>query len=270
MDTSLVSLINLHVFSTGRRIFAHEQVLAAAKQDKLSALSAHVTAAIKADRATLELEHGWAAQPAGTPTNPAVVKIDSRVDRVLTAIRDHAVQQAAGADSDEPVVATVDGFLAAAFPAGLVAMTSAAFAVESVEVQTLLGKLTAELAPAVKELGLARLVTRLDKVANEYRASLQAPSVHALAFDDVKAARLRGQSLLLETVAIVLGNYHGSSDEDAAARQRLLGPILVQNEAIGRALKTRHGLTDVNPDTGAEVPAAQAATTGAPTGSTGH
>jgi hypothetical protein len=87
-----------------------------------------------------------------------------------------------------------------------------------------------------------------------YRASLQAPTAGVVAFGDVRAARIKGQDLLLEAMAMVIGRHHSGSPEDMAARSDLLGPILEQNDAIGVALKGRRSVVDVNPETGAADP----------------
>ena len=106
----------------------------------------------------------------------------------------------------------------------------------------------------VKDLGLGRLVKRLAELAVVYRASQLVQPEGALAFNNVRVARIKGQDLLLEAIAIVLGKHHSSSPDDVAARNDLLGPILDQNDAIGAALKGRRSVVDVNPDTGATDP----------------
>ena len=74
----------------------------------------------------------------------------------------------------------------------------------------------------------------------------------------MRVATIKGQDLLLEAIAIVIGKHHSSSAEDVAARSDLLGPILEQNDAIGAALKGRRSVVDVNPVTGATDPSVPA------------
>ncbi len=116
----------------------------------------------------------------------------------------------------------------------------------------------------VKELGLGRLAKRLADLAVVYRAAIETPDESTLAFGNVRAARIEGQDRLLEAVAMVLGKHHGSSADDVAARDELLGPILAQNEAIGAAMKARRTVVDVNPETGVLDPSGSGGGPGTP------
>jgi hypothetical protein len=271
MNTSLSALISLYVFPTGRRLFALGQVAARAKSRDFPELAKHCSAAITHDRECLSLERRWeglvaeskgkaapAPPAAGAPPNAA--DVDPLVDRTLTAIRDHAVSQTAGASPEDPIHTTVAAFLKEIYPAGVVEVTKLAYVEELAAVDVIVGLLQGkDLSAVVKDLGLGRLVKRLADLAVVYRASLLTQPAGALAFGDVRAARIKGQDLLLEAVAMVIGKYHSSSPDDVAARNDLLGPILDQNEAIGVALKGRRSVVDVNPETGAADPSVPAA-----------
>ena len=149
----------------------------------------------------------------------------------------------------------VAAFLKEIYPAGVGEVTKLGFVEELATVDIIVGLLQSkELGPVVKDLGLGRLVKRLADLAVLYRASQLAQPEAALAFSNVRVARIKGQDLLLEAIAIVLGKHHSSSPEDVAARSDLLGPILEQNDAIGAALKGRRSVVDVNPDTAAADP----------------
>ncbi|MEP7120019.1 MAG: hypothetical protein ABJE95_03875 [Byssovorax sp.] len=266
MNTSLSAFIDLYVFPTGRRLFALGQVATRATARDFPELAKHCAGAITHDRTCLSLERRWegmvaetkgkaAPAPAAAGAPPVAADVDPLVDRTLTAIRDHAVSQTAGAAPDDPIHVTVAAFLKAIYPAGVQEVTKLGFIEELAAVDHIVGLLhSKELAPVAKDLGLGRLVKRLGELAVVYRISLLAPAAEVLAFGDVRAARIKGQDLLLEAVAIVIGKHHGSSPEDVAARSDLLGPILDQNDAIGVALKGRRSVVDVNPDTGATDP----------------
>jgi len=98
-------------------------------------------------------------------------------------------------------------------------------------------------------LGLSRRVARIETLEPHYRSAVADPA-NTVAFTEVKKARLQGQSLLLQAVALVLGKYPSDGDADVAARDRLLAPILRQNEAIRDYLRTRRPVVEINPDTG--------------------
>ena len=265
-NSSLAALISIYIFPTGRRTFAFGQVATRAKARDFPELAKHCSGAITHDRACLTLERRWdgvvaeskgkvapAPPAAGAPPNAA--DVDPLVDKTLTAIRDHAVSQTAGAAPDDPIHAMVAAFLKEIYPAGVGEVTKLGFVEELATVDIIVGLLQSkELGPVVKDLGLGRLVKRLADLAVLYRASQLAQPEAALAFSNVRVARIKGQDLLLEAIAIVLGKHHSSSPEDVAARSDLLGPILEQNDAIGAALKGRRSVVDVNPDTAAADP----------------
>ena len=266
MNSSLSALFDIYVFPTGRRLFALGKVAAVAKAQGFPELAKHCSSAISHDRACLALERRWegmvaASRGKGAPkvvvagAPPDAASVDPLVDNTLTAIRDHAVSQTAGAAAEDPIHATVAAFLKAIYPAGVHEVTKLPFVMELAAVDAIVGLLQSkEHAPVVVELGLGRLAKRLADLAGVYRAAIDAPDESTLVFGDVRAARIEGQDLLLEAMAMVLGKYHGKTAADVAARADLLGPILAQNEAIGAAMKARRAVVDVNPETGALDP----------------
>ncbi|MBK9261892.1 MAG: hypothetical protein IPM54_19070 [Polyangiaceae bacterium] len=169
-------------------------------------------------------------------------------------IRDHVVAQAAGAPESDPIHTAVAAFLKKVFPIGVHAITTLPYVEELEAVGAIVRSFADELAPAVQELSLQRHATRLANLAADYRKALEAPPPSLLDWGRIRAARAEGQGLLLETVAIILGKRHGRSADATAARLQWLGPILQQNAAIGASFKGRRTPTDVNPDTGEELP----------------
>lgn len=250
MDGSLGSIINLYEFTTGRRIFTHQQVRAAAKAEGFTPLEKHCDVALAHDQQTLALERRWATEPAGGKANPEAQRMDVLVDRTLGAVRDHAVAQTQGAAPDDAIHADVESFLKRLFPTGVQDVIHKPFIEELAAVDEIVGLLQGELAPQVKEFGLGRLTKRLAALATEYRAALEAPPPSLVQWGRVRAARAEGQGMLLETVAIILGKHHARTPEGTDKRLSLLGPVVRQNEAIGQYLRARRAVSDVNPETG--------------------
>ena len=259
MTADLGTLLNLYVFSTGRRLFALQQVQKLAKDRGLADLDAHIAGALQHDGQTLALEKQWETSGASAPKGEAA-RIDTLVDRTLSALRDAAQAQAEGAEPGDEIAEMADAFLKTLFPAGVAAITNLSFIEELAVIDSMIIKLKGPLAPAVKELGLTRLAKRLTSLADEYRGALSAPSP-ALKFGEVRAARARGQEMLLEAVAMILGKHPLSTNQDLTARTSLLGPILKQNEEIGQAMRARRALADVDPATGAPANSAPPADT---------
>jgi len=255
--------------TTGRRLFALRNVRSAAHAQGFIELVKHCDAAVAHDLATREIERRWAGEPATSGGNPEAQRLDALVDRTLGAIRDHAVAQTQGAASDDPIHAEADAFLKRIFPAGLAAVTSLPNIDELAAVDDIVSLCKGELAGAVKDFSLGRLVKRLSDLAGQYRDALETPPPSLLDWGKVRAARSEGQGLLLEAVAIILGKHHKRSAEGTAARLALLGPILQQNEAIGSYLRARRAVHDVNPETGQDDPGAPGAAGAAGGGAAG-
>jgi hypothetical protein len=175
MTVDLQDLLSLYVFSTGRRLFALKQAHKVAKKMKLTDIDAHITAAIKHDKKTRALELTWAGQAAGSPEKSEAPRIDALVDRTLTALRDAAQAQAEGADAGDAIVKVVDAFLLELFPGGVQAITQMTYVDELSATEAVLEKLKGKLAPQVTELGLGRLVARLQKLVASYQAALEGP-----------------------------------------------------------------------------------------------
>jgi hypothetical protein len=259
MDASLESLFNLYVSTTGRRLFAHRQVRAIAQKQGFTELVKHCDEAIAYDLATRKLERRWESEPspATASSNPTAQRIDNLIDGILGAIRDTAVAQTRGTPADDPIHGEVEAFVTRLFPVSVHAVTSLPYVEELAAVDDILKLLKGELAPAVKELGLGRLVKRLGDLAGQYRDALESPPPSVLQWGHVRAARNEGHGLLLETVAIIVGEHPKRTPEGTAKRQALLAPILKQNDEIGQHLRARRAVTDVNPETGEDDAGAQ-------------
>lgn len=251
--TDLTLLYNLYELSTGRRIFALGQVRDRALERGIMEVVAHVDAAIDHDRATRQTDTRWAARDQPAAVDAAVKPIDILLDRALSAMRDAAVAQAEVARPGDGLAEQVDGFLRAVFPLGVAAVTSLPYVEELAAVEHILEKLQGPQAAAVIELGLTRHAERLAELVTSYRDALCAPPID-LTWDDVRAARARGQELLLEAVALIIALTRDGTPESSAARADLLAPILEQNDAVRRYMRARRKVEDVDPSTGVVQP----------------
>jgi len=258
MDVPLSSLVQLNQFSTGRRLFTFRRVLVGLKQIQAPALEALVQEAIAKDEATYSLELRWSqkrhvgkASAKQVKQQQAMGKVDVRMDRALTGLRDNAVALARGADEDEKeLIGEVETFIDAIFPVGVAAVTAKPYAEQLVAVEAIVSRCKGDLAPLVAKLGLTVNVERIAKLAVVYGDTLKA--VDDLEFGEVKAARARGQGYLLRVATKIAGTFDAPEGEDAKARGTLLGPIMQQNEAISDYIKARRSVPDVDPKTGEE------------------
>lgn len=252
MDISLGSLFNIYVLSTGRRLFAVQQVKKRAAERGCAAIEQRCALCLEHDRTTRGLESRWLAQQNAAPLleASATKRVDVLTDRALTSLRDGAEAQLAAAVPGDGLAEKVAAFLLDLFPGGVAKVTSLPYVDELAAVDGIVEKLQGSLAPVAAELGLTRIADRLAQLAVEYRDALEADKPTAIDFGDVRAARARGQDLMLQVVAMIAGTYPDSTPEDTAARAALLAPILEQNEAVRLYLRSRRAVEDVDPETG--------------------
>jgi len=250
MDATLSALLTFYLFSTGRRIFALREVQALAKAGGHDALVAHCEAAIAHDCATRDTEALWATDKEASQYAPEAKQIDIHVDTALGALRDAINAESRGAavqDYEGEAAMRLEEEL---FPRGVAAITTLPFIDELGELERILARVKSpEWEGTIKDLGLSRRVARLGELEQKYRAALTAPA-KTVAFADVKNARAKGQSMMLQAAAMVLGIFPSDGEADVISRRKLLGPILQQNEAIRAYLRARRAIEDVNPETG--------------------
>jgi hypothetical protein len=256
MDVSLTSLLKTYQFSTGRYLFALQKVLNQAQaMTGLGEIVAHVQAGLELGAQTRDIEKRYETAQLTPKGNPKLVAIDVRLDRSLVAFRD-GLQAYVDAGQDEASDGASDHareIMRAVYPRGVQAVTQATFVDQLSMVDEVL-LLTDKYKQWIGELGLNRHVDRIRKINEEYRAEQQATKADGPNNGDVRAARARIQDHLHEVMALIIGKFPYAKDADVEARQKLLGPILRQQDAIGAYLRSRRTVEDVDPDTGEVQP----------------
>lgn len=255
MSATLSSLFVFYQFSTGRRLFAMQELQKAAQIQGLPALAVFCTTAIDHDRTTRILEARWAGRKTGAHYAPITKNIDGQIDTALTALHDGLDNEAKNSSPQDPLAARAEIARSLLFPKGVAAITSLNYVDELTEVERILHTAKSpEWAPVLRDLGLQRRLDRLETLESLYRTAI-ADAGDQIAFGEVKSARQRGQSLMLQAIAIILGHCPSDSESDIEKRSQLLAPILRQNEAIREDLRARRPVSDIDPDTGEpEIP----------------
>jgi hypothetical protein len=234
------------MFSSGRRMLALRKVESQARELGFRALVEHIKEALRYEVEVRDLERRWKHRD----TRSSLAReIDILVDQTVTALRDSATSQSAGARPDDPIVGKVEAFVTALFPGGVKPITTLPFADELATVEDMVRALRGKLRATVEELGLTRLAQRLAELAVEYRAALET-EVEVLQYDEVRRAQAMGQNNLCRAVAMIVSRYYDDSEEHSKARTVLLASILEQNEAIRAYLRARRAVQDVDPETG--------------------
>ena len=250
MSAYLADLLQLYLFSTGRRIFAHQQTKEKAKAAGLAALENHCDAALAHDQGTLEMECKWAGAKPSRMYGPGAKKIDMLTDIALGAFDSALEAETRDAGDGDPLGQSAVELRHELFPMGLGAVTQAVYVEELAEAERILGVVNSpKWSQVVSDLGLSRRVSKLNALLGQYRTAIEGKD-NKIAFGELKASREKGQALLLQTAAMILGLHPSDSEVDVAARKNLLGPILAQNEAIRMYLRSRRSVPDVNPETG--------------------
>ncbi len=242
--------IDINILSTGRRLFAQEQMkLVAQAMGGHDDLVQRIDEAMAHDHQTREVDGLWGGVRSGNLEVTGMGPLDSRVDKIISSVRDGAEAQRQGASPDDPIHKIVDDFLKEVMPAGVYAITSLPYVDELSEAEKLLLKLQGPQAATVIELGLTRPVAQLAEIVPLYRAALQSAGAKVVDFALVRESRQRGQRYLLEVIVMVLGRYNRADDPaHKAARAALLAPIQKQCEAV-RTPRSRRGGSDTAPDT---------------------
>jgi hypothetical protein len=262
----LETWIDVGAISTGRRLFALEQMKTAAEAvGGNDEVVARIDEATAHEEQTRDLEGQWGSVRAGNLDSVGVGVLDPRLDKAISGVRDGAESQRQGAAPDDPIHETVETFLKTAMPEGVYAITSLPHVDQLSATQKLLAMLQGPLAGTVTELGLGRHVGRIAEILPAYRSALHGTGEIGVTFAPVREARLRGRRYLREIVALILGRYNRDDDPaHRAARERLLTPLWKQVQAA-RALRGRRngngtepGETD-DPELPGEQPDAQSA-----------
>lgn len=249
---NLQDYIRVYQLPTGRRMFAQRGVADLAKKAGNRELEAHARAAVKHDEGTRRLELEWTAERRSPKTDGEAVRLDNELDRTLgslhsylTALAGSPVQGMGSVEARRVLVET--------FPDGATTYTVLAFEEQASAVDVLLEKLKGPLAGAVDAVRAGPMVEALAKLNADFHAVLSREPKQAMGYDIVRTSRERGQAMLFETVARVLGTFPSASEAHMKARAELLEPVRLQNEDVRVARQRRREAPDVDPASGEVV-----------------
>lgn len=180
--------------------------------------------------------------------------MDPQVDRLISSIVDRLTNLVRSLRPTNPVAVKAQAFLAQWFPNGAGGITFLSYEEQLEEVEGLLGVFSDEEVKKDLELfGLTVDVQELADLAPHYRAEIENLPPKDLKYPAVVEARQAGQTHLLRTAAKILANY--DSPELAEMQEKLLAPILDQQQRLAEAAKLGKKAADVDPDTGQETQA---------------
>lgn len=250
---TLADLFNILRMPAGRRTFALRKVRSLAGTD--AALLTLVDAAISQDAKTLQMRGEWLVTKDAPTKYPArLIELDVEHDRLVASFNGVAQGLSAGMTEDTPIGAAARRVVARVFAAGVAPLTQIDFVQQLASTKTWLALLNGELSDDVVLIGLQPMRDRLVEVNKEFGDILDAFEAGArVTYDAWRNEDLLGQERMLRVVAYVAGKYNGAKDGDDAMREKLLAPILQQNEAVADTYRKRRAITDVDPDDGQVV-----------------
>jgi hypothetical protein len=259
MSNLVYLLIDLPVFTTGRRSFAFTQTLVTARklvearESGDVALVAQLEQALEHEAQTLQMEAAWRRSRSTSAARGEATVRDAEVDRIIGAI--FSLLESAMAvkdDSDEYKAAReLHGQL---FPGGVAPLVQLAHEDQLAANDGLMLALTTTHKGATQTLNLGRYVEALGRANDAFRGELGKQPVPEISFDTVQAARDRGNLNLRMAVARILGASTDLTPEAEAERGSLLAPILEQVRRIRAGRRGRRRVVDIDPKTGEDLP----------------
>lgn len=256
MAVRLADFIRLYQMPSGRALYLLKQIIAAATALEVPAILAIAERALAQARATreLELQHRrWTQAPL---YSPEAAGLDVALDRALSALAAtlRANIEINAGRTDDPIAAAARRVEAALFPNGVNHLTRLSYVEEHESVALLLAAATTgSLAADIDTLGARHFIERISAINAEFGTKLDAAPNDGPSWDKIRGHRAQLHDSLLELVAVALGTWPTDSDEDAANRAAVLGPLSVQQEALARQYSARARTRDIDPETGVEV-----------------
>lgn len=255
MEAGLSQYFDFYEFTTGRRLFALRAIVALAESLGEQEIADSAREAVEFNEEVRETEQQWARERnVDQSVRVAADKLDDVVDRTVGGFHTRLKSDVQTFPADTPLGKKARELKRKAFPEGAAAVINQAFEDELSTLEQM-NKLLAKMrASHVEPLGHGAVVDRIADLTVEYAEALEAPKTRKLDFKNVRAMRLQGQEHMLRVAAKIVGQFNGESPGDAETRQKLMLPIVEQNERIGDYYRRRRQVPDIDPDTGEDVP----------------
>lgn len=249
--------VALRLFPTGRRLFALKNVRKIAGELGDHELCMLLDNAITADSKCLNLERAWRTQVGSGVARGEATKVDPLVDRLIASIVNRLTDLVRALRPSNPVATKARAFMGQWFPNGAVGITSLPYEEQLEEIEGLLSAFAdEEIQKDLALFGLTIDIQELTELLPLYRTEIQNLPPKDLKYATVVEARHSGQNNLLRAVIHILVRYDGQDQADSM--EKLLAPILDQEQRLAESAKTTKKLSDVDPDTGHETHSAVA------------
>lgn len=250
MADSLFDRLDMRHLPTGRRTFSANHVLRIAEGVSDEEIAQAARACVEHDLGTLEMEAQWDETRGQSSTARGEARrIDGEIDALLSST--HQIAKGQLTHPRTEVAEAAQSYLDAVFPLGLGEVLNQQFEDELGWLKAMSRRFTGPMADVVSTLNFADHIARLDELVEAFETEL-AKHENPISFDEVKEARRQGDELLARLVFKIMSKYA----DDPEMRSKLMAEIDRQNKLVGEAFRHNNYPTDIDPDTGEPVPAA--------------
>ncbi len=247
----LTEVLDFYQFTPGRRIHAARRVKEIAADIGHPTIESRANAVIVHDTQTLKLTRKWRhSRTIRAGSRTMATELDSAVDRCMGAIFRATNEWLDNFGDHSPDAERVQQFLAYHFPEGVGEITTLPSEDKSAYGYDLLNQFDDAWSDIPELIAVGQYVARLRELLDQYEEALRQTETRPVEYEDVRAAQHRGEDLMSRLVVKILGDFSEKTDEDAHIRNRLMAPIIEQNERIKESHKRRSQLRDVDPETG--------------------
>ncbi|MBA2662641.1 MAG: hypothetical protein H0U74_10130 [Bradymonadaceae bacterium] len=250
----LLKMLNLRVLPLGRALYALRCILREAQALGAPELEARCQTAITSGKQAHRLLMRYQGDSLdNSKARGNTRQIDQSSDRNLAGMFAQADNAAKTLDANHPRGAAGRRFLRAAFARGLRSVTQIPFEEQLTIMESIRDLCHDTLADDVKLLGLEDWAERHDELTELYAESLAFVRGEQVGWPHVKEATEVFRINYNQAVVILMASFIETTDEHEAARQRLLAPIFIQQDAVSALRKRNRKVIDVDPTTGTEI-----------------
>ncbi|MFU8806009.1 MAG: hypothetical protein ACNA8W_19515 [Bradymonadaceae bacterium] len=250
------SRFSSYSLSVGRRLLILQAILKVAQEIGDQEIAARSKRAIAHDREAWLLQQEWKLkkkQPDGT--RPEAATIDTEVDRGLGGCFRTANNFVRSLPPDNPLHQDGKAFIEEFFAEGISDVTNLLYEDQLPVTEEYVRKWNGPWRERVDRMGLRPFIDQIAALLPRYREALVNPQRRELTYNQVQAAQATGEELYFATYGLILGLYGENTPEAKERRTRYLAVHDDQQRRLRELHRRRRPAPEVNPDTGAELPA---------------
>ncbi len=251
-EQAIQNLFSLYLFSTGRRIFAHNAIAKIAAAMNLEQLVAHLDTAVQFDTELHAKEAVWRRvlpPPEIQPRN-----LDQNIDRVHSIISSTLRQTAQAFDPESQPVSQAQTLHLSLYPEGVRPLVQQSHIEQLADNKRVIQELSSPVwHELLQQLGLTIYLARLKTLNSDFDALLTHPNAlrnRKQTYQEIQRYRRVGQEMLCVTVALIIAAF--PTVPHSEERNTLMAPIRDQHKRIEQHLKRRRYAPEIDPNTGQE------------------